>query len=109
MVKKMTKPKVTQTGMGTNKRIDKTVINDIFCRACGSKLARVVEHQYVHLTGWDRKCMVDLINGTVTVKCKCGVGRVIRSRGDDDMRIGDADVWDNKGTSTDAREPQSDS
>jgi len=76
------------------KRTDKIPMNDIFCRGCGSKLGKVVDHRYVNLDGYDRKCMVDLVIGTVTVKCKCGVGRVIRRRGDDDLKLGDVDVRD---------------
>ena len=82
--------------MDNFKRTDKIPMNDIFCRGCGAKLAKVVGHRYVNLDGYDRKCMVDLVVGTVTVKCKCGVGRVIRRRGDDDLKLGDVDVRDNE-------------
>jgi hypothetical protein len=54
---------------------------DIFCLACERKIARIREYRHVYLNGWDRWAVIDLENQTVTVKCKCGVGRVIRSRG----------------------------
>jgi len=63
-------------------RTDKHNVNDIFCLACRSKLGRVDEYRLICLNGWDRQAVFDIEKGTVTVKCKCGVGRVIRSRGD---------------------------
>lgn len=70
------------TWIGTDiKRTDKRNINDIFCMACRAKLAKVDEHRFVYLNGWDRQPVFDIEKGTVTVKCRCGVGCVIRNRG----------------------------
>ena len=62
-------------------RTNKRNINDIFCMGCRAKLGKVDEYRYIYLNGWDRQAVIDLEKGTVTVKCKCGVGRVIRNRG----------------------------
>lgn len=80
--------------MDTDTRTDKRSVNDIFCMACRTKLGRVIDHQYIHLNGWDRQAVIDLIGGTVTVKCKCGVGRVIRKKGNFDE--GNSYVWDDE-------------
>ena len=83
------------TWIGTDiKRTDKRNINDIFCMACRAKLGRVDEHRYIYLNGWDRQPMFDIEKGTVTVKCKCGVCRVLRSRGNHEEGFKeDLGVW----------------
>lgn len=83
---------VTWITMDTSTRTDKPSMNDIFCMACRAKLGRVVEHNYIYLNGWDRQAVFDIKKGTVTVKCKCGVGRVIRDRGNHDEET--MNVWD---------------
>lgn len=76
--------------------------NDIFCMACRAKLGYVVDHNYIHLHGWDRQAVFDINKGTVTVKCKCGVGRVIRDRGNhDEGRKESMDVWLETNTNSD--------
>jgi len=64
--------------------MSKVRINDIFCMACRTKLGRVVDHRHICLKGWDRQPVFDIEKKTVTVKCKCGVGRVIRGQGNYD-------------------------
>lgn len=80
----MKKESVTWTGMDIDYRTDKRALNDIFCMACRAKLGRVVDHNLIYLNGWDRQPVFNIELGTVTVKCKCGVGRVIRNRGNHD-------------------------
>lgn len=70
--------------MNTDTRTDKVPENDIFCMGCRAKLGRVIDHKIIHLTGWDRMALFDCEKETVTVKCRCGVGRVIRRRGNHD-------------------------
>lgn len=85
---------VTWSTMNTDTRVDKRSVNDIFCKACRRKLAKTIDHRYVNLNGWDSLATIDLKEKTVTVKCKCGVGQVIRCRGDD--HEGDFYVWDDQ-------------
>jgi hypothetical protein len=61
----------------------KNKVTDIRCLACEKKIALIREYRHVYLKGWDCRAVIDLEKGTVTVKCECGVGRVIRSRGND--------------------------
>jgi len=77
-----------------NERTDRYPINDIFCVGCRTKLASVLEYRYIQLDGWDRKVVFDTFKGTATVKCKCGVGRVIRGVGHDEEQDKEMlDVW----------------
>lgn len=77
-----------------DERTDRYPINDIFCRACRTLLAKVCDYRYIQMVGYDRRIEVDCLKGTATVKCKCGVVRVIRSRGNDDEgEMEDLGVW----------------
>lgn len=77
-----------------DERTDKYPINDVFCMGCRKRIARVHEYRYIHLEGYDRMAVIDCKQGTATVKCLCGVGRVIRSRGNDDKgEKGELNVW----------------
>lgn len=68
--------------------------NDIFCMSCQTKLGRVEDHRHIRLNGWDRQPVFDIEKGTVTVKCVCGTGRVIRSRGNHEEGYKEnLDVW----------------
>ncbi len=81
----------TWIGMDIDYRTDKRTINDVFCKACRRKLAKIFDHRLINLNGWDSLATIDMEKKTVTVKCKCGVCQVIRCRGDDHEGV--LDVW----------------
>ncbi len=68
------------TLMNGDERTRNYPIREISCMGCSEVIAKIHDYRYIHLTGVDRKAVIDTQKNTVTVKCRCGTGSVLRAR-----------------------------